>query len=155
MIEGIRRTLIGSILHLAGTIYFFFYPTLLFVMLMVDQERVPDFLASYSWITYLNFSLMFVFAAVLGFGLMAPLKRAVRRITAGVFILSAVVNLGSITFVFAHIGQLLDVVSTSLNSLFCISIGVGLILGYDSKAAPFLLPFRRDGVEEELGSIGA
>lgn len=155
MIDGVKRTLFGSILHLAAAVYFFFYPTLLFIMLIVDQDRVPEALASYSWITYLNFTLMFLFAAVIGVGLMSPLNRSIRHITSGLFIVSTVVNLAAIIFVMAQFGHPLDVVSTSINSFFCITIAVGLLSGYESKAASYLLPFRREGVEDELDSIGA
>lgn len=124
-------------------------------MLIVDQDSVPVSLASYSWITYINFTLMFVFAAAIGFGIMAPLQRIVRRILSGLFLVTAAVNLASIILVLALLGLPMDVVPTTLNVIFCTSIGVGMILGYESKAASFLLPFRRDGVEEELDSVSA
>ena len=137
-----ERALIGSIVHAVAVFYFFVYPLVLFIVFLVDQEAVPETLASFSWITYLNFALMIFYAAVLGFGLMRPLKRWIRMIVGGLFGLSVLMNAIGFIVMLAMFDKAMDTIPTILNTLFLALLAVGLFLGYESKAAPYLMPFR-------------
>lgn len=150
-----ERALVGTIVHAIAAFYFFVYPLILFIAFLVDQDSVPETLASFSWITYLNFSLMFFYAAVLGFGLMKPLKKWIRVIVGGLFSLSVLFNGIGFIVMLAVFSKAMDAVPTLMNVGLLAMLAVALFIGYESKASPYLMPFRAVDEDGPAAGIGA
>ncbi len=146
MVEGVKRTIVGTILYVLGILYYAFYPIIM-IGLLLSVDDIPATIGSLSWPTYLAFSLMVFFAIILIYSLFRPLSRLTRIISGLIFLAGVIVFLAEVIYD-AAVHEVYNI-TIGTNTIYSALIGIGMLLGYESKLAFLLLPFRAKKADGE------
>lgn len=142
MIDGVLRTLIGTIVHVLALCYFGLFPLAVLIVLAVDPESMPKMLGSWSWVTMLNFGLMLFLSLAIAYGLFRPLEKAIRTTAGYILIGISILTAINLTYTIIMVEELDGLFVSICNLCFLAALATGFMMGYEAKAASYLMPFR-------------